>query len=229
MSTAPAGWYPDPRSPGRQRYWDGAAWTEHVAPAVTAPTEATAPPPAVPGGYGAQFPAAPGGYGPRSRAASGGYADHGRPAAPVFAGGRLASWGSRVGATLLDGFLIFIPIAAGVALIFAGSTGAGVALVIVGELGALLYAPLTMMRPGPHNGQTIGKQLVGIRVVREDGRPISFGWALLREFVVKGVLFGALGSFLLYIPILLDYLWPLWDDGRQALHDKVVSTRVVTA
>lgn len=27
----PAGWYPSPDGPG-QRYWDGAAWTEHRAP-----------------------------------------------------------------------------------------------------------------------------------------------------------------------------------------------------
>lgn len=29
----PAGWYRDPRSPGMQRYWDGAAWTNHTAQA----------------------------------------------------------------------------------------------------------------------------------------------------------------------------------------------------
>jgi hypothetical protein len=28
---APAGWFPDPDRPGGQRYWDGAAWTEHRA------------------------------------------------------------------------------------------------------------------------------------------------------------------------------------------------------
>jgi TM2 domain-containing membrane protein YozV len=33
----PAGWYPTPD--GRQRYWDGEAWTEHSAPGVAgAPT-----------------------------------------------------------------------------------------------------------------------------------------------------------------------------------------------
>lgn len=29
----PAGWYPDPQQQGQLRYWDGAAWTEHLAPA----------------------------------------------------------------------------------------------------------------------------------------------------------------------------------------------------
>ncbi|WP_440712091.1 DUF2510 domain-containing protein [Gordonia sp. FQ] len=28
----PAGWYPDPNGAPLQRYWDGAAWTEHTAP-----------------------------------------------------------------------------------------------------------------------------------------------------------------------------------------------------
>ena len=30
-----------------------------------------------------------------------------------------------------------------------------------------------------------------------------------------------------FIVFLLDYLWPLWDDKRQALHDKVAATQVV--
>ena len=38
----PAGWYPDPDEPGRQRYWDGQTWTEHVDEATAAEASAAA-------------------------------------------------------------------------------------------------------------------------------------------------------------------------------------------
>ena len=40
---------------------------------------------------------------------------------------------------------------------------------------SLLYAPMLMMRDGARNGQTLGKQFVGIRVVRDNGQPYDFG------------------------------------------------------
>lgn len=52
-SQPPAGWYSDPTVPGGQRYWDGAAWTDHAV----GPTPAGAP------AQGAYYPAQ-GGYAP---------------------------------------------------------------------------------------------------------------------------------------------------------------------
>ena len=41
----PAGWYPDASNGGRQRYWDGSAWTAHFAPElIPAPTAPMASP-----------------------------------------------------------------------------------------------------------------------------------------------------------------------------------------
>ena len=164
------------------------------------------------------------------------------PAVPVSGRYALAGWWSRVGATIIDGVIIGV----GALLVtllfgslfsigFAGDddpSGADVAALIVGLLLwfvavaviALLYAPLMMART---NGKTLGRMAMGIRVVRANGTPMSFGWAMLREVVVKALLFGFASSVTFGLASLLDVLWPLWDDENRALHDFVVDTRVV--
>ncbi len=142
------------------------------------------------------------------------------------AGGDLAGYGPRVGATLLDGLVVGI--IAFVATIVAAAAGAptditGYLVVVAVLLGSLLYAPALMCRSGEHNGQTLGKQALSIRVVREDAQPITSSPALLREFVGKGLL-GLVPFF-----TIVDYLFPLGDPRRQAIHDKLASTFVVRA
>jgi uncharacterized RDD family membrane protein YckC len=159
------------------------------------------------------------------------------PSALPFTG-PFAGWGSRVGATLLDALVLLVLavvlFAPGVVLTVASEGGAaGIILLIVGGLAffvvSLLYASFFMQRDGEHNGQTLGKQWVGIRVVRVDGQPFGWGGALLRELAIKQLLFQFVGGFFLSIPTLLNWLWPLWDDENRALHDMVASTRVVRA
>lgn len=68
------------------------------------------------------------------------------------------------------------------------------------------------------DGQTIGKKIAGVRVVRlSDGQRPTWTEAFLRT-LTAGVLSG----------IYLDALWCLWDrPWRQCLHDKAVGTIVV--
>lgn len=64
---------------------------------------------------------------------------------------------------------------------------------------------------------TLGKRAMGLKVVGEDGKRITFGRSLLR-FV------GYLPStYLLYI----GYLMVGWTEKKQGLHDKIAATYVV--
>jgi uncharacterized RDD family membrane protein YckC len=150
--------------------------------------------------------------------------------------GLLASWGSRVGAALLDGLIllaVIIVLGLLIALAAAVNNVLGIVVGVLLGIGIVAiyvgYGAYFMARDGARNGQTLGKQIVGIRVVRDNGQPFDIGQGLLREFVVRILLFGWVGGFFLSIPTLLDVLWPLWDDQNRALHDMVVSTHVVRA
>ena len=155
-----------------------------------------------------------------------------------------AGWWSRVGAALFDLLVISVPAAILAVAVF-GSVGAaftaddgfGIFTLIVGLVSyslllfaaLILYGPLLMRRTGERNGQTWGKQLIGIRVVRTNGVPMDFIHSAIREALVKGLALGVASSIIPFIPYLLDVLWPLWDDENRAVHDIIVDTRVVEA
>ncbi len=68
-------------------------------------------------------------------------------------------------------------------------------------------------------GMTIGKKLVGICVVKEEGQRATFLTMLVREVIGK-----VISSLVLY----LGFLWILFDSDRQGWHDKLASTFVVS-
>jgi uncharacterized RDD family membrane protein YckC len=74
------------------------------------------------------------------------------------------------------------------------------------------------------NGQSIGKRLVGIKVVRSDGSAASFG----RIFLLRNVV-NALPNLLPYAGWLYQLIDPLliYQDSRQCLHDRIADTIVV--
>jgi uncharacterized RDD family membrane protein YckC len=148
--------------------------------------------------------------------------------------GQPAEWAQRAGAAVLDlvvriGIWIVGMLIGAVAFVGGGEAGgAGLTVgLIVGIVASVAYAPWMV---ATRNGQTLGHRATNTRVVRSDGSPLSAGGAIVREVIAKGILFeGILSTFSFGIALLLNYLWPLWDDRNEALHDKMCSTRVLKA
>lgn len=155
----------------------------------------------------------------------------------------LAGWGLRFGAVVIDacaklvlslvisliGFLLFADQPFGTEYTDPDgiSNLGGIFLVafVIYYVVPLFYAPPFM---AAWNGATPGKRAVGIRVVTELGVAPSFGEAVLRESIFKTVVISWVGG-LFFLPVLLNYLWPLWDDQSRAGHDFMARTRVVKA
>lgn len=100
-----------------------------------------------------------------------------------------------------------------------GQSVVGVAIALLLYAGVIAFSLYQLYRQGT-TGQTIGKKVVGIRVIREtDGRPTGFGMAFVRNLAHN------IDSISLYI----GWLWPLWDAKKQTFADKMCGTLVILA
>ncbi len=144
---------------------------------------------------------------------------------------RLASIGKRWLAIVIDGFIvaiftIFLLVAGGaLAPLDAAMANADAAAVsetlasfqsntlTVNLLVSALYNVALMVA---FNGQTLGKMMLRLRVVKKRGGRITILDALLRN------VFGYMISQI----FLLGYLWALFDAEKQAWHDKMAGTVV---
>ncbi|MFV8752137.1 RDD family protein [Nannocystaceae bacterium ST9] len=132
----------------------------------------------------------------------------------------LAEPGARVLAKLIDALAISLAAAPGLTLIFT----------IDPDLGGLLLLfmpPLAWIAQWVligATGQSLGKRLLGLRVITSAGARVGFfRGVFLREWVMKagsGVLYG--------FPLLLDPLFAL-GRARQCLHDHLADTLVIEA
>ena len=219
---------------------------EYGRPRATrrAPGGTTEPPAAAQPGY-PQPPANP--YGGYSQAPA--YAAGGGPAFPGNLAyveqnfGKVASFGQRALAYLVDMALTLIglvPAILGIILIAVGvpsevntdqfgntttSGDANVGLVVAGglliALGGLIALGITIwnriFKMG-RTGQSVGKKVIGLYLLDDKtGQPVGAGMTFLRE-IVNGLINQV---------IYLGWLWMLWDADKQTLGDKAVHSSVV--
>lgn len=230
-----------PQYPGDSGSGDGGTPGQQPVPPQQPPGQQTPPP-----GY---HPPPPPGYAPppaydQSQQAYGGPISHHPMQSGAPTPGAYASWGSRLGAYLLDGLMtlvvLLVPLGIGGILAFGGAevdpitdeltnvNGLGILVMVLGGLVALVFDVWNRAVRQGRTTQTLGKKVVGIKVVSvQHGGPIGVGagfgrWAM--QTLVPNVV-PLLGS----IYALYDGLSPLWDDRNQSVHDKVVTSVVVRA
>ena len=135
----------------------------------------------------------------------------------------IPSLGARVGAGLIDSLLL-VGIDAVVLYLTLRVTGLQNTLddlrvlppvPFVGFLATLAFGYVAAFTVA--GGQTIGKMVLSLRVIGDDGRPVDAAGGMLR----------ALGCMLVPITLGLSYLPALFTSDHRALHDRLAGTRVV--
>lgn len=125
-------------------------------------------------------------------------------------GYELADIGSRLIALVIDTMLISFVIG----ILTAGSRSFWGTLI-----GLVIGAAYQWYCLSKNNGQTLGKQLLKVRVVRLDGQPLTGTDAVIRYA----------GYYINTTLLSLGWIWALFDSRHQGFHDKIVNTVVVKA
>lgn len=142
--------------------------------------------------------------------------------------GTPADYGQRVVATLINaGVYIGLMIVIGILFAIGAAINdtLGVLLAIVGGLGYLGFTIWNEFITLGQTGQNIGKKQQNIKLVADQtGQPVGAGMAFVRYLVAN-----LLSGFTCGIGGLLDILWPLWDQDKKRLTDKILNMSVVKA
>ncbi|MCL4367306.1 RDD family protein [Patescibacteria group bacterium] len=120
----------------------------------------------------------------------------------------------RFAAIVIDG-LLFIPLAVVLTIVIGPSASSTSPSSLVLSFLFLVYDVFFIGK----YGATLGKKWLKIRVVGTDNQKIDFVKAFLREVI---------GKFLSAMILGLGYFWAMWDKNRQAWHDKIADTYVVS-
>lgn len=124
------------------------------------------------------------------------------PAMELAAAARVGFW-PRFGATLLDLMVVGF-----------------INLMTFGESNSFwIYLALYHVAFWAWKGTTLGGSILGLKLVRLDGRAVDLSTAIVR----------ALGSIVSLLPLGLGFLWVAWDDEVQSWHDRIAGTTMVRA
>ncbi|MDT8858605.1 RDD family protein [Alkalihalobacillus sp. MEB130] len=127
---------------------------------------------------------------------------------------RPAGFWVRVGASILD-----VIVVSGTIFILAALFGiGGDTREILDAVGNLVY---TLLLPVLWFGYTVGKRLLGIRIVKMDGSDVGFGTMLLRVVVA-----GFVYAITLMIAYIVSVFMVAFRKDKRSIHDMIAKTYV---
>ncbi|MGN6187082.1 MAG: RDD family protein [Thermoanaerobaculia bacterium] len=135
-----------------------------------------------------------------------------------------AGVGKRFAAIFIDGLIVIMPLYLIflAAVMIPSSQGGEPNWLIAAPAYALMLFGMPVYEAlmfSKRNGQTIGKSVMKVRVVRADGTPLTNGQCWGRAF----------GKMLMNCIGILDYLPAIFTKEKTTLHDMIATTRVVDA
>lgn len=130
----------------------------------------------------------------------------------------------RVVASMIDSLLLGVVqvtlsllISLVIHLLGVAAGGDGAINLVIWLFGASLGMGYAVFFTG-YCGQTPGKMALRIKVIRTDGRQLSYSRATLREIF---------GKFISGLLLCIGYLMVIFDDQKQGLHDRIADTYVI--
>jgi uncharacterized RDD family membrane protein YckC len=128
----------------------------------------------------------------------------------------------RLVAYIIDAIIIAIPNAIINAIFMGGlqsdSPGGGaVVMALIGSVLVLVWSVGYLVYFWTTSGQTLGKKVMGVKVVTTDGELVGVGKAILRiiGYAISGIVFY------------LGFIWIIFDSEKQGWHDKIAGTYVI--
>jgi len=142
-----------------------------------------------------------------------------------------AGFFTRFFALVIDSILMAI-LALIITFIFGGVLGVTASLdngfmnFLIGVVGMMFYILMLFFQFfyfgyfWSKSGQSLGMKMLNIKVVSQDGQPLSFLRAGLR---------GSVGYWISGLIFSLGFIWAAFDANKEAWHDKLFNTWVVRA
>jgi uncharacterized RDD family membrane protein YckC len=147
--------------------------------------------------------------------------------------GHLAGRGARLGAAIIDGLILGLLTTVPLILVMGGwaayvnaaAAASFLFKIILSVIGLTAYVVVNGMLLA-RDGQTVGKKLVGIKIVRADGSKADLMHILLRR--VLPIYVCQFIPFIGWLLLLADDCC-IFRDSKQCLHDQIADTVVIDA